>query len=159
MRLPSTASYVREPRSRNPADSWPIAEFRGPGIRRQFDDSPDDYDIDLENHTRGLGVQSGRIILLGDGTEVLTDATEEDMFDEDKDLESQVRKDLNDVSDGTARNEREGTPGPQAGRLNAADGQSSEAPKISESPSSTTVEGSPSSSPADKTANQKSQSS
>lgn len=150
-RLPSMASSApRDPPARGLADSWPIAEFRGPGIRRQFDDSPDDYDIDLDNHTRGFGVQSGRIILLGDGTEVLTDATEEEMFDEDKDLESQVRKDINDASE---RNEREGTPAPQANRLNAA--ETSETPKISESPSSTTGEGSPSSPPGDKPAAQK----
>lgn len=149
-RLPSMASLApQDPPARGPADSWPIAEFRGPGIRRQFDDSPDDYDIDLDNHTRGFGVQPGRIILLGDGTEVLTDAAEEEMFDEDKDLESQVRKDLNDASD---RNEREGTPGPQANRLNA---ESSEPPKISESPSSTTAEGSPSPKPEDKATTQK----
>ncbi|KAK2760896.1 Protein phosphatase 2C 2 [Arachnomyces sp. PD_36] len=132
-----------------PPEYGKFSEFRGPGIRRQFDDSPDDYDIDLDNHTRGFGLQSGRIILLGDGTEVLTDTTEEEMFDEDKDLESQVRKDGNEASD---RNEREGTPGPQANRLNASE---SEAPKISESPSSTTGEGSPSASSEDKANAQK----
>lgn len=39
--------------------------------------------------------QRGRIILLGDGTEVLTDSDDTDMFDhgdEDKDLASQVSK-------------------------------------------------------------------
>lgn len=41
------------------------------------------------------GNQRGRIILLGDGTEVLTDSDDTDMFDrgeEDKDLASQVHK-------------------------------------------------------------------
>lgn len=41
------------------------------------------------------GNQRGRIILLGDGTEVLTDSDDTDMFDhvdEDKDLDSQVHK-------------------------------------------------------------------
>jgi protein phosphatase 2C family protein 2/3 len=39
--------------------------------------------------------QRGRIILLGDGSEVLTDSDDTEMFDhseEDKDLESQVQK-------------------------------------------------------------------
>jgi protein phosphatase 2C family protein 2/3 len=41
------------------------------------------------------GNQRGRIILLGDGTEVLTDSDDTEMFDhseEDKDLASQVHK-------------------------------------------------------------------
>lgn len=41
------------------------------------------------------GNQRGRIILLGDGTEVLTDSDDTEMFDhgdEDRDLESQVHK-------------------------------------------------------------------
>ena len=41
------------------------------------------------------GNQRGRIILLGDGTEVLTDSDDTEMFDhgdEDKDLDSQVHK-------------------------------------------------------------------
>lgn len=41
------------------------------------------------------GSQRGRIILLGDGTEVLTDSDDTEMFDhreEDKDLASQVPK-------------------------------------------------------------------
>jgi len=41
------------------------------------------------------GNQRGRIILLGDGTEVLTDSDDTEMFDhgdEDKDLDSQVSK-------------------------------------------------------------------
>lgn len=45
--------------------------------------------------------------MLGDGTEVLTDQNDSDMFDnddEDKDLSSQVNK--------GQRNEWEGTPGP-----------------------------------------------
>ncbi|KKZ61453.1 protein phosphatase [[Emmonsia] crescens] len=91
------------------------AEFRGPGVRRQCDDSLDDYEPGLD--TRLRGGRSGRIILLGDGTEVLTDMGDEDMFDqteEDKDLESQVRKaGAGSEADDTARGEREGTPGPQ----------------------------------------------
>ncbi|KAL1629660.1 Protein phosphatase 2C 2 [Neofusicoccum ribis] len=82
------------------------AEFRGPGIHHRYDDSPDDYDMDMGRGARigqGLG---GRIILLGDGTELSSDSAESEMFDhdeEDKDLESQVNK-----------NQREETPAPTA---------------------------------------------
>lgn len=43
----------------------------------------------------GIGGYKGRIIFLGDGTEVLTDSDDAEMFDnvdEDKDLDSQVSK-------------------------------------------------------------------
>lgn len=94
------------------------AEFRGPGVHHRFDDSPDDYDMDIDQRTRMLdGGRSGRIILLGDGTEVLTDGGDNDaeMFDqsdedEEKDLESQVKKGQASAEDG--RNQREETPGP-----------------------------------------------
>jgi protein phosphatase 2C family protein 2/3 len=53
--------------------------------------------MDAENKGRSFGVGGyrGRIIFLGDGTEVLTDSDDTEMFDnadEDKDLESQVSK-------------------------------------------------------------------
>jgi len=55
--------------------------------------------MDLDQRTRMIGGNSGRIILLGDGTEVLTDAPDQDsdMFDQSededvKDLENEVRK-------------------------------------------------------------------
>jgi protein phosphatase 2C family protein 2/3 len=92
------------------------AEFRGPGIHHNYDDSADDYDMNDHNHSN-TG-RSGRIILLGDGTEVLTDSDDADLFDhedEDKDLDSQVR---HEADGGTAqhldsaRAERESTPAP-----------------------------------------------
>lgn len=94
------------------------AEFRGPGVRHQYDqDSPDDYEADLDQRARGGFGRSGRIILLGDGTEVLTDSDDTDMFDqsdEDKDAKNQIQKGTPDTSDvESARSEREGTPGPQ----------------------------------------------
>ena len=64
-------------------------------MRHQFEDGGDDYERDLDQRTRGIGGRSGRIILLGDGTEVLTDSDETEMFDhdaEDKDLQSQASK-------------------------------------------------------------------
>lgn len=69
--------------------------------------------MDLDQRTRGIGGRSGRIILLGDGTEVLTDSDETDMFDheeEDKDLDSQVPK--------GGRGDREETPGPEPQQSN-----------------------------------------
>lgn len=53
--------------------------------------------MDSENKSKSFGVGGyrGRIIFLGDGTEVLTDSDDTEMFDnadEDKDLESQVSK-------------------------------------------------------------------
>ncbi|KAF1849771.1 protein phosphatase-like protein 2c [Cucurbitaria berberidis CBS 394.84] len=71
------------------------AEFRGPGVHHRIDDSPDDIDMDLDHRFRPNSGLGGRVILLGDGTEISSDAHEADMFDnadEDKDLESQVNK-------------------------------------------------------------------
>ena len=64
-------------------------------MRRRHDDSGDDFDHDTNQQTRGIGGRQGRIILLGDGTEVLTDSDDQEMFDhdeEDKDLDAQVSK-------------------------------------------------------------------
>ena len=88
-------------------------------MRHQYDhDSPDEYELDLDKQRTGGGFGNrGRIILLGDGTEVLTDSDDADMFDhseEDKDTENQIKKATPDTSDvDSARGEREGTPGPQ----------------------------------------------
>ncbi|OTB09160.1 hypothetical protein M426DRAFT_51233 [Hypoxylon sp. CI-4A] len=78
------------------------AEFRGPGVHHNFDDSDSGYDLDTENKSRAFGVggYKGRIIFLGDGTEVLTDSDDTEMFDnseEDKDLASQVSKNSDDT--------------------------------------------------------------
>ncbi|KAJ5901301.1 Protein phosphatase 2C [Penicillium tannophilum] len=101
------------------------AEFRGPGIRNQFEDQPDDYDLEMER-SRAFSVRSagGRIILLGDGTEVIPDQNDEELFDqtEDHDLVNQVHP------TDSIRNDREATPGPQ-GKHDTS--------QISESPAST----------------------
>ena len=60
-------------------------------MHHSFNESADEYDADLDH--RFSHHSSGRIILLGDGTEVLTDSTDAETFDhdaEDRDLESQV---------------------------------------------------------------------
>ncbi|KAG4443455.1 hypothetical protein IFR05_001025 [Cadophora sp. M221] len=70
------------------------SEFRGPGVHHNFDDSDSGYDVDMDQKSKSFGGnQRGRIILLGDGTEVLTDSDDTEMFDrseEDRDLASQV---------------------------------------------------------------------
>ena len=88
-------------------------------MRHQFEhDSPDEYELDLDNRSRGFGGKNGRIILLGDGTEVLTDSDDTDMFDhseEDKDTENQVSKGTPATTDTESmRSEREGTPAPSS---------------------------------------------
>jgi protein phosphatase PTC2/3 len=77
--------------------TWDPAEFRGPGVHHNFDDSDSGYDVDMDKQSKpfGIGGYKGRIIFLGDGTEVLTDSDDTEMFDnaeEDKDLASQVSK-------------------------------------------------------------------
>lgn len=67
-----------------------LAEVRGPGVHHNFDDSDSEYmDTDRKQ-------SRGRIILLGDGSEVLTNSDNTEMFDqseENQDLENQVSKD------------------------------------------------------------------
>ena len=85
-------------------------------MRQNFEDSGDDYDLDIDHRNRGVGGRSGRIILLGDGTEVLTDSDETEMFDheeEDKDLASQAGKGQLKL-DNASRGGREETPGPES---------------------------------------------
>lgn len=82
----------------HPADIvFPSAEFRGPGVHHNYEDSDSGYELDSENKGKNFGVGGyrSRPILLGDGTEVHTDSDDTEMFDnadEDKDLESQVSK-------------------------------------------------------------------
>ncbi|KIX10067.1 uncharacterized protein Z518_01148 [Rhinocladiella mackenziei CBS 650.93] len=124
------------------------AEFRGPGVRHQFDhDSPDEYELDLDHRSRSFGDRTGRIILLGDGTEVLTDSDDTEMFDqseEDKDTANQVKKGTPHTSDvDSARSEREGTPAPQSAsddlkassHLDASHGSDTETKGIADNPS------------------------
>jgi protein phosphatase 2C family protein 2/3 len=77
--------------------------------------------------SRAFSVRQGRIILLGDGTEIISDQNEEELFNqtEEQDLANQVHPT-------DSRSEREGTPGPQ-GKQDEAGG----AAQISESPAST----------------------
>ncbi|GAB1313836.1 Protein phosphatase 2C 2 [Madurella fahalii] len=95
------------------------AEFRGPGVHHNFDDSDSGYDV--EDHQKagaggggrsfGIGGYRGRIIFLGDGTEVLTDSDDTEMFDnaeEDKDLVSQVSRGSSATSQSEEGGEKKG---------------------------------------------------
>ncbi|KAI6917545.1 protein phosphatase, partial [Hortaea werneckii] len=111
----------------------PCAPPEGPGNRRnRFDDSSDDYDMDMDQRTRmlGRGSNGGRIILLGDGTELLAgaDAANDDDGDvdmedrgdegeseeEEKDLQEQVKKGQSDAKATTTTGQGESKDGPQA---------------------------------------------
>lgn len=93
--------------------------------------------MDMDQRTRMLGGRPGRIILLGDGTEVLTDHTHGDedgdvdmdergeaSEDEDKDLAEQVKKGQSESSSTTTNGAREETPGPQANKEDKTEGSS-----------------------------------
>lgn len=85
-------------------------------MRQNLEDSGDDYDLDADHRNRGVGGRSGKIILLGDGTKVLTESDETEMFDheeEDKDLASQASKGQIKLDD-ASRGGREETPGPES---------------------------------------------
>ena len=82
-------------------------------MHHDFDDSDSGYDVDPDHKqgkSFGIGGYRGRIIFLGDGTEVLTDSDDTEMFDnseEDKDLESQVSKGTTQDSGSAAGSEAE----------------------------------------------------
>ena len=131
----------------SPADASTVAEMRDPSqrARNRLDDSGDDYDPDLDKPGSGFGGRSGRIILLGNGTEkILTDSGEQEVFeheDDDRDLENQVNKhDMTAAKETDAlRNQREDTPGPPSTSTQGTS-ESAETSNPFESPSSTTSE-------------------
>ncbi|KAF2809723.1 protein phosphatase-like protein 2c [Mytilinidion resinicola] len=99
------------------------AEFRGPGVHHRVDDSPDDLDMDYDHRFRPNSGLGGRIILLGDGTEITSESADSEMFDhdeEDKDLDHQVNPhDSVPIagsghSGAAVRSIREATPGPKS---------------------------------------------
>lgn len=152
--LPNMASLMSTPGTPQAANSKVTAEFRGPGVRpgarHQFDDSPDDYDLESDNTRRAFGVKSGRIILLGDGTEVHADQGDEELFDateeeENKGVQNQVRASTANAGHDTGRSLREDTPGPELTHRNAI--QSTETvhtgPQVSASPSTINADTSP----------------
>lgn len=91
-------------------------------MHHRYDDNSDDYDMDMDQRTRGFGSLGGRIILLSDGTELSQGHEDTEMFDnddEERDLDSQVNRvqeiEGDDDSDQETRNQREGTPPPSSG--------------------------------------------
>lgn len=122
-------------------------------MHHRFDDSPDDYDIDMDQRTRMLGGgRGGRVILLGDGTEISLggmgddDDDDVDMSDnrvqemdessDEKDTEA-VQKDQAQQSGSEDRQMREGTPAPaDAQKTNSAPADSQLKPVV-DSPEST----------------------
>lgn len=89
--------------------------------------------MDLERSRGFSGLRSGRIIVLGDGTEVIPDQSEElfEQAEEDQDEPSTTGQAQSESPD-TTRNDREDTPGPQAKNESGS-------ANISESPASTTA--------------------
>ena len=100
------------------------AEFRGPGTHHHYDDSPDDFDMDMDQRTRFLGGRAGRIILLGDGTEILTGQ----IHDDDGDIDMEDRGEAEEADD----DEDEQVPASSKDKPN---GESIERSKREETPS------------------------
>ena len=116
--------------------------------------------MDLDHRTRSFGALGGRIILLGDGTELSSDSADPDseMFDhddEDLDLESQVKRssaeENHEEPDANVRRQREGTPAPSGNLAPGTSGQNANDPdsKTEASPSSVSTERSQRSQEAD----------
>lgn len=106
-------------------------------MHHRIDDSPDDIDMDLDHRFRPNNGLGGRIILLGDGTEISAEAPENDMFDhddEDKDLESQVDKYNKEDTKDSAHNDRDGTPSLQSSAAHVTESPSSVQTEKSDAP-------------------------
>ena len=113
------------------------AEFRGPGVHHNFDDSDSGYDVDEHKQGKsfGIGGYRGRIIFLGDGTEVLTDSDDTEMFDnaeEDKDLVSQVAKGTSSAEEGEAAAAGTSEAGSSTAQQQPAETKPAEADKVEE---------------------------
>ncbi|KAL1639622.1 Protein phosphatase 2C 2 [Diplodia intermedia] len=134
-------------------DEWykAIAERVANGDGPCAPPDPDDYDMDMGRGTRigqGLG---GRIILLGDGTELSSDSAESEMFDhdeEDKDLESQVNKNQREETPAPTAASEAGTPSKGSAPSAAQDSPASDKTEKSESASNVTIKQAADSKPA-----------
>ncbi|KAI1995578.1 Protein phosphatase 2C 2 [Ophidiomyces ophidiicola] len=100
------------------------AQFRGPGSRHQFDDNSEEYDPGLDTR-RSIG-RTGRIILLGDGTELLTDMGNDEMFGNEEESSEEDFTEYNGTAPDseTPRQQREGTPAPQINHTPQINGNS-----------------------------------
>jgi len=89
--------------------TWWIAEFRGPGVHpTNFEDSPDEFDARNSNNSVRSAAGAGRIIVLGDGAEVLTDSDDADMFDDEPDKEENDDEALEPIAATEKRGDYEG---------------------------------------------------
>jgi len=68
------------------------AEMRNLGWPRRFDESPDEFDNNGVGDSMRVTRGSGRIIVLGDGTEVLSDSDDAEMFDDEGKDEEELEK-------------------------------------------------------------------
>lgn len=111
--------------------------------------------MDIDHRAHSFGGLGSRIILLGDGTELNSDAADHDseMFDhddEDADLDMQVHRGATEEDEGegdakftSERSQREGTPAPTSAPHPETPGATTENPNAraqTESPSSVTTE-------------------
>lgn len=98
--------------------------------------------MDLDSRFRPSSGSGGRIILLGDGTEISTEGQEVELFeneDEDKDLDSQVHSYTKEASN--TRTEREGTPAPPSSHEQVTESPSSVQTEKSDALESTSKDG------------------
>lgn len=145
-----TLRFALSKEERNLTISSRAAEFRGPGNHHghRYDDSPEDLDMDMMDHKARSFGHPGRIILLGDGTELTSSEVDSDMFDhddEDNDLAEQIQKGAHDDDDddddldaSELRRQREGTPAPSGTPV--LGGKVTAEPTSTDSPSSTKKE-------------------
>jgi protein phosphatase PTC2/3 len=105
--------------------------------------------MDKQSKPFGIGGYKGRIIFLGDGTEVLTDSDDTEMFDnaeEDKDLASQVSKSSSGEDGEDGANVPPSAPSPPAKEKSNTEPESktetttSDTPKDAEKKTETKVE-------------------
>lgn len=100
--------------------------------------------MDMMDHKARSFGHPGRIILLGDGTELTSSEVDSDMFDhddEDNDLAEQIQKGAHDDDDLDAselRRQREGTPAPSG--MPVLGEKVTAEPTSTDSPSSTKTE-------------------
>ena len=114
---PSMVSPARDLPQYRTLIRYPLAENRGPGIGHATNGwDEDNYELDMDQRTRSLGARPDRIILLGDGKEVLTDADEMDQDDNDPEAASHsINEEPQQTEEETkARSVREETPAPES---------------------------------------------
>ncbi|TLD14051.1 uncharacterized protein PgNI_04287 [Pyricularia grisea] len=120
------------------------AEFRGPGVHHNFDDSDSGYDVDMDQSkgkTFGIGGYKGRVIFLGDGTEVLTDADDNAMFESEKqDLDSQVAKKGSSEDDGTTEDQTDKKEGTTDGKADNVTKEASDETEAKADPKAETID-------------------